>query len=298
MISLRKAGQLETVAPGYYISPRLPRFAETFLDFVDNDEGVQAQRNRTLAEMSLVHIHLGKLGQLADGLEKRGLARPAKGPGWELWVDVEPRTADLYMAYLQVRWVHMRRWRWDPLTDRSESIAAIFGTDATTGLTLKRARELRVGVLNDLLPAPSAAVSVDDLVEFKRDHGHELSAFRDRVDGALIDVAAIEDADAREERTRILRSQLVQEREELAAAMTARRWPAIAFGAVAGVVTAAAAVTAPFFLGGGLAAAAFAAPGLVPSAYSIGEIVRQRPNIANRPIAYAALAQKAFADGT
>jgi hypothetical protein len=174
----------------------------------------------------------------------------------------------------------------------------LFGADTTTGLTLKRARDLRVGVLEGLLPAPSASVSVEELVKFKDEHAPALSAFRDRVDAALIDLAAaIDDDDARRERARILRDELIREREEIVAAMKARRWPRIAFGAVAGVVAAAPGVVAPFFIGGGVAAAAVAAPGAIPAAYGAVEALR-RPNAGAKPLAYAAFAQRAFAART
>jgi hypothetical protein len=147
------------------------------------------------------------------------------------------------------------------------------------------------------LPAPSATIPVSELVDFKNDHGGALQAFRDHLDGALIDVAAIEDPDAREERRRIVRSELVRERDRLAAEMRSRRWPPIVFGAVGGVAAAAAAVTAPFFVGGGVAAAAVTAPGLVAGVYGAIETIRRIEDFADRPVAYAALTERAFAPG-
>ena len=92
-------GQLELVSPAYYIDG-VPDFAEAFLEIIDHDDEVQSRLGRPLEELQFAHIHVGKLDELADKLQQRDLARPSEGPGWEPWVDVEVRTADLFMAYL------------------------------------------------------------------------------------------------------------------------------------------------------------------------------------------------------
>jgi hypothetical protein len=59
------------------------------------------------------------------------------------------------------------------------------------GLTLQRARELRLGVLEQLLPAPAAPIAAPELANFKREHGPQLASFRDQVDEELLTAAAL-----------------------------------------------------------------------------------------------------------
>jgi ABC transporter len=197
-----------------------------------------------------------------------GLARAADGPGWELWLEVEERTADLFMAYLAVTLGALQEVAMDPVTNRRPAFAALLGVDTDTGLTLKRARELRLGVLDELLPAPAVPPTPRELAEFKREHGPQLAAFRDRVDEELLQAALLPEQDAREERANLAARGLLRERDDIVELMGQRRWPRIVFGSVAGVAAAAAAVAAPFLVGGGVAAAALAAPGLLPAVYT------------------------------
>jgi len=295
MRELREEGLLEEVRPVFTFGD-VPNFRDAFLAYLDGDETVQQQRVRPLDELSLAHVHVWKLGNLANDLIERGLARFSRGAGWELWLDVEERTADLFMAYLAATLGALQEFRMDPVTNRGEAMAALLGVDTQTGLTLKRARELRLGVLEDLLPAPAESVTVKELAKFKRDHGRELAAFRDHIDEELMKVAMLAESDASEEQARIALRRLLRERDEIAEMMERRRWPRILFGSIAGLGVAAAALAAPLVVGGGAAAAAFAAPGLVPAVYAALADVRTRPDFGNRPMAYAALAQRRFVD--
>jgi hypothetical protein len=121
-----------------------------------------------------------------------------------------------------------------------------------------------------------------------------LGAFRDHIDQELLKAARLEEADAREEQAAISARILAKERDDLVRLMEKRRWPGIVFGTVAGVGAVAAGIAGPIVLGGGLAAAGFAAPGLIPAVYHALKDVRTKPEFGQRPIAYAALAQRRF----
>ena len=293
MAELREVGMLLPISPLSEVW-QVPRFLEEFVSFLENDQGIQRLRRRPSAELSFEKVHVGKLGALADYLVDQGLARHADGPGWELWLDVERRTAGLFMAYLAAGLGALPAVLMDPVTDQADAMAALVGLDSTAGLTLKRARELRLGVLEALLPGPAATIEVKALKQFKDDHGDELAAFRDRVDEELMKAATLAEPDAQREQTAISARTLTRERDEIVKLMQAHRWTNIVFGAVAGVVAAAAAVAAPFVVGGGLAASALAAPGLIPAVYASLKTVETKPEFGTRPMAYAALAQKEF----
>ena len=294
MVELRSEGMLEDVSPAFAVDA-IPAFGEAFLQHIDHDLEIQDRRRRPVEDLSHTQVHVFKLGKLAEELIERDLAkRVARQDSWELWLDVEQRTADLFMAYLAAVLGALEDNPMDPVTDRVEAMGALTGMDSATGTTLKRARELRLGVLDVLLPGPPPTVSAAELREFKGDHGDQLAAFRDAVDEELMKAASFSDEDARKEQAGIAARRLVRERDELVKLMEGRRWSGIIFGSVAGLAVAGSAVAAPFVVGGGAGAAAFAAPGLIPAIYGAIKDIRRRPDFGARPIAYAALAKKRF----
>ncbi len=282
MRELREAGLLELVEPDRYL-PRLRGFVQSFLAVVERE----APTSEPWAGRA-AHVHVGKItGDLVGALCARGLARPSeRHEGGSRWLDVEPRTADLYMAYLAATLGSLDDVGMVPLTDRAASLAALTGA-GSNGHIRAAARRFRPSVLEKLLPAPSGTVSVDELVRFKSDHARELVAFRLHVERALLEIGQVPEIDAREELAGIVAGQLAAERDELEAAMTRRRWPGIVFGAVAGVLGAVAPLATGHVDPG-------AVPAIVNAVYSAIGTVQQRPATGGRPLAYAALAQARF----
>jgi hypothetical protein len=292
MAALRDEGLLTLVSPAFDLST-VPRFREHFAEYLEADRAV-LQCREDPAAMRFARVHLFKLGDVAEYLIEQGLARRSDGPGWELWIDVEARTADLFMAYLAAILGALQNVQMDPVTDQAAGMAALTGLDRSAGQTLKRARQLRLGVLDGLLPGPATPIDAKELKQFKADHGPELAAFRDVVDEELLKAAGFEHADAGAKQAEISTRRLMQERDKVVALMQRRRWPDLVFGSVAGVVAAAAGVAGGLALGGPIAGAAFAAPGLIPAVYGALRDARTKPDFGERPMAYAALAQQRF----
>jgi hypothetical protein len=292
MVALREEGLLKMVSPSADVSS-IPRFSQEFARYLEGDEDVWKRRDAP-AGMSFTAVHVFKLGDVAKYLMDEGLARHAEGPGWELWLEVEERTAGLFMAYLATALGALEHVAMDPVTDRAAAMAALIGIDSAAGLTLKRARELRLGVLEELLPGPAAPIDAKKLKAFKDDHGPELAAFRDCVDEELLKAAGLGERDAREQQAEISTRKLVRERDKIVELMRKRRWPDLVFGSVAGAGAAAVGLVGGLVLGGPAAAAALAAPGLLPAVYGALKDVRTKPDFGERPVAYAALAQRRF----
>jgi hypothetical protein len=132
MRDLRDEGLLALVQPVVSIA-QVPRFAESFLAYLDTDRQVQERRDKPLKELSLARIHVWKLGALADSLTELGLAERVCGPGWELWLDLEERTADLFMAYLAATLGGLEEIAMDPVTNRKQAMAACLGSTCGRG---------------------------------------------------------------------------------------------------------------------------------------------------------------------
>lgn len=290
MAALREENLLQLVSPAFDLAT-VPNFRDAFAEYLEADEIVRSRRDNAEL-MRFTKVHVFKLGDVAEYLIDQKLARCRDGPGWELWLEVEQRTAALFMAYLAATLGALQDGM-DPVTDQAAAMAALLGLDTSVGVTLKRARELRLGILDELLPGPAAPVDAAALRRFKDDHRDELSAFRDLVDGELLKAAILDDADAREKQAEISTRQLVRERDNLVALMQRRRWPEIVFGSIAGVAAAAAGVAGGLVLGP-VAGAAFAVPGVIPAVFAAVKDVRTKPDFGDRPVAFAALARQHF----
>src|SRR5215207_4909740 len=138
MAELREEGMLQMVSPAFDLTT-IPRFREEFARFLEADEVAEQRRRGEADELSFTPVHVFKLGDVAEYLIDQGLARHGDGPGWELWVEVEERTANLFMAYLAASLGALDNVRMDPVTDRTDGMAALVGLDSTEGLTLQRA---------------------------------------------------------------------------------------------------------------------------------------------------------------
>lgn len=293
MKELQRVELLHLINPVEVIWKLEDSFEEGFLALVEADP-ILKQRQEPSYERAFVRVHVFKLGALGEALKKKNLARETMHiGGWELWLDVEVRTANLFMAYLAVLLGELGPERIDPVTDRLESMGALLGSTPEATQTTSFIRQHRVSLLEKVLPAPTAPIPVDELVAFKKAHAGQLAAFRDRVDTALIDTANIADQSARQERMRAVADGLIRERDAIVSEMTRRNWPDIVLGGIAGFGAAAFAVAGALYLND-LSAAVIAAPAVVPAAYAALAPLGKRPDMSDKPLAYAALAVQRF----
>jgi hypothetical protein len=295
MKELSDHGMLELVHPmgSMQWAEREGKFREAFLSLVDNNPELQA-RLKSPEQMAFSRVHLWKLGALAKALVERGLARYIEGDGrsWELWIEVESSTADLFMAYLALALASDPDGPMEPVTNHPGSLAALAnGTPGQPGPRVKAARRMRAHVLEELLPAPGATTTVAELVAFKREHNDRLVLFRDAIDRAVMAAASDPDPDAQQELLRIEVARFVGERDAIRQEMEKRRWPGISLGSAAVLVG-----TTPQFLDAaekhwllGL----LAGGGVIAAAYQLVKDIVKPEDYLSKPMAYAAFAAKA-----
>ena len=272
---------------------------QNFLSFLDSeiDNGNfeagglgDAPASRGGSEPGTVfEIHRGKLGLLvAHGLEVRGLARPARRCPW---YEVESRTAAHFMAFLAVALGAEEGM--DPVTDSAGHLAAFSANRDPSAAPIELLEELRASVLKALLPAPGRPVPVEELAAFKDDHGDLLVRLRSHLEDRLVDLALIDEEWARAAKLSRLEDELREQVDEIRARMDQRRWPKIVFGTLCGLV-AAAIPGVGAAIAGSATAASLAAPGLVSAMYTGIPALRRGEAHMQKPLAYAALAQRQF----
>ncbi|MEK6274349.1 MAG: DUF6236 family protein [Actinomycetota bacterium] len=276
------AGLVRPVHPGEYIND-IGGFQDRFFALIDGEEAIQRRRGSVLDQEDVKQIHVDKMGDMiCEGLASRGLGRPAENGEREYWWDLESRTADVFMAYLAAELGALEELNMDPVTDE----ANLFVPEPDTPIS--RAEQLRLGVLEAVLPAPQEVVPISELAAFKEKHGGRLAAFRTRIEEELLQIALIEDEETRLRQKSLTEARLRSEVEEISAEMTERRWPKVIFGTVCGLVGVGTAAGAAVVTGG--AGIALAAPGLIGAAYAAVEGFPAR-KVPSSPLAYAALAR-------
>jgi Family of unknown function (DUF6236) len=278
--ALLDAGLVEPVRPAEYLAG-IPDYAERFFEIVDADPEIQAMRDAPLDQARVGLIHEEKLTEeMFYGLDARRLAERS---GEGMWWNVEARTAGIYMAYLATALGALEALRMDPVSDSTSYFVSAPETPVA------RAEALRLGFLDEILPGPERPVPARDLIGFKEQWSEELNAFRTLVESELLRIALIEDAEARTREKALTEERLRREIDDVASAMSRRRWPQIVFGTVAGLASVA--TTAIAAAGTGGAALAFAAPGVISGAYAaVRGLPRDR--LPDSPLAFAATAQR------
>ena len=299
MRDLVHARLVEPIVPGEF-DIELGGAMAPFFSFVDSDPEISARAkagfgsttaSRGATESGTVmHIHHDKFGfRVEEGLRQRGLARTAGGGGE--WLEVESRTAAAFMAFLAAALGRFEQVAMDPITDSLASLSPFAPAPVADPLAL--AAELRMGVLEAVLPGPTDEITVHDLVAFKERHGDLLGRFRRHIETQLLDLAVIPNKQLREARLALVRDELADQLDEVQSRMRPR-WPRLVFGTLCSLVGAAIPFGAAVATGA-LPVAGAALPGLVGAVYSAQEAIRSPTETRRHPLAYAALARERLA---
>jgi hypothetical protein len=299
MAELVKADLVTPIVPEQYMG-ELSLAMKPFLSYLDQDPDIVARSRRGLGFQPasrgavspgtiIAQIHSGKFGGYVGGeLIERGLAR---WTGYE-WYEVESKTASAFMLHLAVALGDCTGRHMDPITDQTTNLAVLASSEARTE-GLRFADDIRMSVLEAVLPAPSAAIKVNQLADFKQRHGDELRAFRRRVEGELIALASIADSGLREARMRVIKDELDAEAREIQAQMRMRGWQRIEFGSVCGVGATALAAGAAAH-GEPVIQAAAGGLLLLKALYDVRKQFRGHQQYLKHPLAYAALARESL----
>jgi hypothetical protein len=287
MRELVQAQLVRQVLPGDHIY-RIPKFKEAFFELIDQNQAIGKRRVVSLVRNETFRIHVEKFGdELAYQLRERGLARPGEYP----WYEVEKITADLFMAYLASVLGKLEDLQMCPITDRAESLSVFSKSPQKTLESTALIEQLRIGVIESILPAPAGGVSVRELADFKARYIKLLPPLRRCIESSLLEISLISDIETRNGRVRLLKEDLEEEIAELRARMDERKWPRIVFGTLCGLL-AAAIPGAEAIATGNVISALKALPGLATAIYSAFSGAANQSEILRSPLAYAALAQK------
>jgi len=290
MCELVEKKLVKPIVPLFPIGREAPKFKDSFLDLIDNNEQILRKRGVTLTPENTKSIHIEKLQDLDIELVKRGLAKELDYP----WLEVEAITADFFMGYLATVLGKCESIQMDPITDKIESLSVFSSSPHRILGAPALLEELRLGVLESILPAPTEDIVVDDFVGFKKRHSRKLSRFRRHIENELIKVALIKDEAMREYRFRLFKEELVDDLEDVMSTLK-NQWVNILPGTLCTFIPAAIPVVEAA-LSQDLFRALQALPSLISAALrALGDVKSLLRSNIESPLAYAALAQREFA---
>ena len=289
MVGLVREQLVNQVVPGAHLW-RVNNFADAFIDYVDQ----KARRPEPPEQNPWVPVHMEKLQKVGEKLCERGLAQSNPADQYSPWYNVEPHTADDFMAYLAAVLGQLTAAdKYYPITD-GEARLDPFLPQATSQLRKMPLMPLRKLLLEGILPGPTAAIEPARLADFKAQHKSELQRFRREVEDKISELAVIADDDDRHRRLGDIARNMRESIRELAARMQQQRnWPNVDFGNLctiigAGISAWKAVVNQNW--GVGLTGAALSLAPAVYKAFRGSDIILE-----DKPLAYAALAERALA---
>jgi len=222
---LMRVNLLKPVLPKKYIH-QIPRFEASFLKMINQNPVIKARKGVALRRGETSKIHIEKFSPLVFYLVDEGLAEEASYP----WFEVETLTADLFMAYLASVLGNCRDLQMEPTSDHMQSLSVFMKSPEIAADSSAVIDQLRVGILENVLPAPTGRVSPQELADFKQENIELLRGFRNHVESTLIDIACINDRQLRNRKLQLFQDQIENEKAKLLAKMKKRRWPRLAFG--------------------------------------------------------------------
>lgn len=282
MVGLVREQLVTQVIPGMYLW-QVDKFAESFINYVDR----RARKPKAPEKLPWARVHMEKLQQVGEKLCQRGLARKDRKNHYSPWYEVEPQTANDFMAYLAAVFGQLTEGedKFYPITDQETRLEPLFPQ------TTSRIRDgsLRKLVLEGILPAPSEAIEPARLADFKAKHKSELLRFRCEVEDKISELAVINDDKARRRRSGVIIGKMQESIRQLTAQMEQqKKWPHINFGNLCTIVGSGINAWKAVIdqdLKFGLGGAALSLAPAVYSAFSGSNI-----NLEDKPLAYATLA--------
>ena len=289
MIGLVREGLVTQLVPGMFLW-EVPRFTESFLEFIDARAGAAAVNSQWAVDAppnSGTPIHAEKLQDLVEGLCSRGLARRAPHDKYSTWVEMESNTASDFMAYLAAVLGQLgdEQTSFAPITDLTTHSERFGGKRGDA-----RRASLRAVLLRDVLPAPAEALEPAAIRDFKEANADELRRFRRTIEDEVSALAMIDDAQQRRERLSDVTRRLREESRELRSEMEeTKAWPRLTLTSFLGLVAAGApCLDSPEELLASPPRLFGAAAGL--SAAVLAALGSRHAERRARPLAYAALA--------
>jgi hypothetical protein len=226
MRRLGTEGLLKYAVPTDYIQ-NIENFEQGFVALMQNSD---ISNVKDLRRGKTMRVHGEKMGLLGEYLTGRGLIEKVDGPGG--WLDVEYRTANLFLGYLARRIGESETVDADPITDE-EAYLRCFLSAAPNSPRMIRTPAIQKHILDNAFPVPEFKRSksekelsrfIDELGVFKNDNKEELTKFRRWMQDTVFEIALKENELDRNEMLETKTKRMKEDREQIIDKMRSRGW--------------------------------------------------------------------------
>jgi hypothetical protein len=208
---------------------KVDHFAEGFEQLLINNN---IQKFPDLDKVRTFTIHMEKMGEVKSILFERGLCRDSSKRDGYGWLDVESKTASIFMGYLAMKLGFLPEFNADPITDKKKHFSGFLSIAERTPRQI-RTPSIRQQILNEILPAPeisdirdrnSVQTFIDKLKKFKIDHKEHLFKFRRKVEDEVFLIAKEQNSADRKELLERSIQRLKEDRDSIVDLISSNGW--------------------------------------------------------------------------
>lgn len=228
MQSLLTEELVKLALPLQYLQ-NLDNFADGFEELLINNN---IKNFPDLDKVKTFSIYIEKTATVDSILYNRGLCRKSLRREGDRMLDVESKTASLYMGYLAMKLGFLPNFEADPITDKEKNF------DNFLSVTEATPRQIRTPlvskqIIEDILPAPeihdfednnSVITFINKLRKFKSDNKVGLFNFRRKVEDAIFQIAKEDNPSDRQELLERTTQRLKEDRDSIVDVIRSNGW--------------------------------------------------------------------------
>jgi hypothetical protein len=212
---LVQEGLIQQIIPSQYLW-KIPNFRNAFTEYLTQlDINVLKNRRRAFIAQHMFKIHIEKMEGVERDLVELGLAKQIDYP----WYYVEGDTAIEFMSYLAATLGKINELDFAPTTDNISYLNKFVSASESIITTERILEELRLEVLNDILPAPTRSLSAFEIKHFKDTYYKDLKSFRNSIERELVLIADINNPELKKRRINLFKEESSDQIELIVEAM-------------------------------------------------------------------------------
>jgi len=208
-------GLIQQIIPGQYLW-KIPNFRNAFTHYLTQlDASILDKRRNAFIEQQMFKIHIEKMDGIESDLVDLKLAKRIDNP----WYYVEKDTAIEFMSYLAATLGNLSELDFAPTTDDISYLNKFLSSSGSINTTDRILEELRLEVLNDILPAPTRSLSAFEIKHFKDTNYNDLKSFRNCIERELVTIANINDPELKKRQINLFKEESADQIELIIEAM-------------------------------------------------------------------------------
>ena len=229
---LIKERLIKQVIPDQFLW-KIPNFRESFINYLTQlKPSVLNKRKESFKNRLMFKIHIEKMDGIEIDLVKLKLAEKIDYS----WYYVEKDTAIEFMSYLAATLGKLSELDFAPTTDNVSYLNKFLSSSIDIS-TERNLEELRLEILNEILPAPNHSITAFEIKHFKNKYYDDLKTFRNNIERELITIADIIDPELKKRRIELFKDESKDQIELIIEAMRKSGFRGIGLSKIGSIVS-------------------------------------------------------------